>query len=290
MGVDEKFSYFHPELWCGEVLTAVICNKNNTVGRFHKPFQGYDQHDAHEFLIKFMDWLRDDLNKVQHKVPPMKEQNHDGIPDYIAAEKVEEDLRRRDQSVIFASFHGLHRSSIECGTCKNRSLTFEPFSILTLSFPSNGRCSLRDMLNHYYKDSNIEYTCSKCKKMRNCVRKTDIWKLPPLLIIHLNRFEHDVLMRKKQNYVEFPLENLDLSPYIRMNNNRYSNFDLYGISNHYGTMDGGHYTAFCKSSRTHNWYKFDDHEVYELSRENVKSSAAYILFYETKQLAAKLNI
>ncbi|CAL4241079.1 unnamed protein product, partial [Meganyctiphanes norvegica] len=24
MGVDEKFSYFHPELWCGEVLTAVI--------------------------------------------------------------------------------------------------------------------------------------------------------------------------------------------------------------------------------------------------------------------------
>lgn len=280
-------------MWCNQYRSIALWDLKNAVGKFHKPFQGYDQHDAHEFLIKLMDWLREDLNKVRQKIPPMKEQNHDGIPDYIAAGKIEVEFRRRDQSIIFASFHGLHRSSIECGTCKHRSLTFEPFSILTLSFPANGRSSLRDMLNHYYTDSNIEYTCSKCKKMRNCIRKTDIWKLPPLLIIHLNRFEHDVLMRKKQNYVDFPMENLDLSSYVGMNNNsssRYSNFDLYGISNHYGTMDGGHYTAFCKSKGNNNWYKFDDHEVYELSRESVKTPAAYILFYETRQLSVNLNM
>lgn len=70
---------------------------------------------------------------------------------------------------------------------------------------------------------------------------------------------------------------------------RYTNFDLYGVSNHYGTMDGGHYTGFCKSSITKTWYKFDDHEVYELSRESVRSSAAYILFYEASNMSIKVN-
>ena len=36
----------------------------NVMARYHKAFLGYDQHDAHEFLIKLMDWLHDDLNKV----------------------------------------------------------------------------------------------------------------------------------------------------------------------------------------------------------------------------------
>ena len=34
------------------------------MGKNHNPFQGYDQHDSHEFLIKLMDWLHEDLNKV----------------------------------------------------------------------------------------------------------------------------------------------------------------------------------------------------------------------------------
>lgn len=46
----------------------------------------------------------------------------------------------------------------------------------------------QEMLNHYYKDANIEYKCCKCKTMRNCIRKLDVWKLPPVLILHLNRY------------------------------------------------------------------------------------------------------
>lgn len=260
----------------------------NTVGRYHKPFQGYDQHDSHEFLIKLMDWVHEDLNKITGKKPPMKEQNHDNLPDYVAADKVMEEIRRRDQSIVQTLFHGLHRSTIECSVCSHRSLTFEPFSIISLSFPSHGRCSLKDMFHHYYKETNLEYKCCKCKKMRNCLRKLDIWKLPPILILHLNRFEHDVLMKKTQSYVDFPLENLDLTKYLAATN-RYTSFDLYGVSNHYGTMDGGHYTGFCKSSITKTWYKFDDHEVYELSRESVRSSAAYILFYEASNMSIKVN-
>lgn len=287
--VCEEMGAVFRALWCGQYRSIAMWDLKNTVGRFHKPFQGYDQQDSHEFLIKLMDWLHEDLNKVTGKKLPMKEQNYDDIPDYVAAEKMQEELRRRDDSIVCSLFHGLHRSVIECDTCSHRSLTFEPFSIISLSFPSSGRCTLRELLQHYYKDSRIEYKCSKCKRLRGCVRKLDIWKLPPVLILHLNRFEHDVLMKKKQNFVDFSLENLDLGKHTAMKNNRYTNFDLYGVSNHYGTMDGGHYTAFCKSSVNKLWYKFDDHEVYELSRENVRSSAAYLLFYEASNMNVKVN-
>lgn len=56
---------------------------------------------------------------------------------------------------------------------------------------------------------------------------------------------------------------------------------LLHYQNHYGGLDGGHYTAYCKNAHKQRWYKFDDHEVSEMSTTSVKSSAAYILFYST---------
>ncbi|TTP59346.1 Ubiquitin carboxyl-terminal hydrolase 8 [Bagarius yarrelli] len=54
------------------------------------------------------------------------------------------------------------------------------------------------------------------------------------------------------------------------------------LQNHYGGLDGGHYTAYCRNGTRQNWYKFDDHEVSEISTSSsVKSSAAYIFFYSS---------
>lgn len=53
------------------------------------------------------------------------------------------------------------------------------------------------------------------------------------------------------------------------------------LQNHYGGLDGGHYTAYCKNVPKQRWFKFDDHEVSDISTSSVKSSAAYILFYST---------
>ena len=39
---------------------------------------------------------------------------------------------------------------------------------------------------------------------------------------------------------------------------------LYGIVNHYGTMGGGHYTAYCKNFLNNKWYEFDDSRVSEV--------------------------
>lgn len=57
--------------------------------------------------------------------------------------------------------------------------------------------------------------CNKCKKHRLAVKKLDIWSLPPILIIHLKRFQfvngHWV---KSNKVVQFPMEGFDPSAFL----------------------------------------------------------------------------
>jgi len=60
-------------------------------------------------------------------------------------------------------------------------------------------------------------------------------------------------------------------------------YDLYGVINHYGSMNFGHYTSFCKNDNT--WKQYDDSNVSEMNNENdVVTDAAYVLFYKRKKL------
>jgi len=48
--------------------------------------------------------------------------------------------------------------------------------------------------------------------------------------------------------VNFPIHNLDLTKYVKSKDGPSYVYDLYAISNHYGGLGGGHYTAYCKVS------------------------------------------
>ena len=64
-------------------------------------------------------------------------------------------------------------------------------------------------------------------------------------------------------------------------------YELYAVSNHYGSLGGGHYTAYAKNHRENKWYKFDDSSVSSVQAESVKTSAAYVLFYRLKEDASE---
>jgi ubiquitin C-terminal hydrolase len=65
---------------------------------------------------------------------------------------------------------------------------------------------------------------------------------------------------------------------------------LYAISNHYGSLNGGHYTAYCENPIAKIWYEFDDSSVSRVSNTNsieeiensIVSKAAYVLFYKLR--------
>ncbi|OIV99196.1 hypothetical protein TanjilG_19692 [Lupinus angustifolius] len=121
--------------------------------------------------------------------------------------------------------------------------------------------------------------CPGCKKHRQASKKLDLWRLPEILVIHLKRFQYSRFMKNKlETYVDFPADNLDLSGYIAYGNDKPYRYMLYAISNHYGSMGGGHYTAFVHHGGDQ-WYDFDDSHVHPISKEKIKSGAAYVLFY-----------
>ncbi|KAL7980082.1 hypothetical protein Chor_001350 [Crotalus horridus] len=100
-------------------------------------------------------------------------------------------------------------------------------------------------------------------------------------------FSYDGRWKQKlQTSVDFPLENLDLLQYVIGPKSTLKRYNLFSVSNHYGGLDGGHYTAYCKNAAKQRWYKFDDHEVSDISASSVKSSAAYILFYTSYEQRA----
>lgn len=47
-------------------------------------------------------------------------------------------------------------------------------------------------------------------------------------------------------------------------------YDLIGVSNHFGGMGGGHYTAYAFNYETKQWYYFDDSSISKSSESEVK--------------------
>ena len=61
-------------------------------------------------------------------------------------------------------------------------------------------------------------------------------------------------------------------------------YDLYAVSNHYGSLNGGHYTAYGYNSLAKRWFDFNDSSVSNVSNpKEVVSEGAYLLFYRRRE-------
>lgn len=59
--------------------------------------------------------------------------------------------------------------------------------------------------------------CSKCKEHQRATKKMEIYKAPPILLLHFKRFKSGNSLYKKGKItekVEFPIEDLDISEYV----------------------------------------------------------------------------
>ena len=73
-----------------------------------------------------------------------------------------------------------------------------------------------------------------------------------LYFFYTNRFYLENWWRKRLTDIEFPIDHLDLNGKTlerKYNSSLDYSYDLYGVSNHYGTIEGGHYTAYCRKDR-----------------------------------------
>ncbi|CAC5425634.1 USP8 [Mytilus coruscus] len=286
--VADDFAVIVKNLWTGQYKCITPRDFKVTVGKHQPMFAGNDQQDSQEFLTFLLDALHEGLNKVKIR-PKIPEQDNDNLPDHVNAELSWKHHRMLHESIIVELFQGQLKSTLMCLTCRKQSVTFQAFMYLSLPIPSGSRCRLDDCLRQFLKEEKMtgssRWRCPRCKVDRDSVKKIDIWKLPRILLIGLNRFVYEGQWRQKiSSYVDFPVQNLNLDSVVQSPTSTKSKYNLYGISNHYGTMDGGHYTAFCRNPCTKRWYKYDDEQVYDMSESDVKSSAAFVLYYTSIDL------
>ncbi|RMX43957.1 hypothetical protein pdam_00019814 [Pocillopora damicornis] len=116
---------------------------------------------------------------------------------------------------------------------------------------------------------------------------------------------------KLHTLVDFPLTGLDVTEHVEPRTKRSSPeshslgwgtwgrkrassvsgsdenlYDLYAVCNHTGGMTGGHYTAYCKNPVDFTWYLFDDMRVEKISKHQIVTKAAYLLFYTRRNVGS----
>lgn len=77
-----------------------------------------------------------------------------------------------------------------------------------------------------------------------------------------------------------------MSPYVLSAEQKQQHsmlYDLYAVSNHFGSLAFGHYTAYAKNYETGKWYEYNDSSVNDVfDPAEVVSSGAYVLYYIRK--------
>ncbi|GBG24688.1 Ubiquitin carboxyl-terminal hydrolase, putative [Hondaea fermentalgiana] len=134
------------------------------------------------------------------------------------------------------------------------------------------------------------WSCPKCKTDQEADKTMRIIRLPEVLILCLKRFEPRS-HRKIMSLVDFPLEELDLAPFLADfggdKEKEDTVFDLFAVTNHMGTAGMGHYTAHVARQESASspvaWYLCDDSSITEVRAASVVSSSAYCLYYKRRR-------
>eukprot|EP01022_Parablepharisma_sp_SALTPOND_P021640 TRINITY_DN430_c0_g1_i2.p1 TRINITY_DN430_c0_g1~~TRINITY_DN430_c0_g1_i2.p1 ORF type:complete len:954 (-),score=101.40 TRINITY_DN430_c0_g1_i2:5438-8299(-) len=168
------------------------------------------------------------------------------------------------------------------------------------SVPKINKISLYDCLECFSKEEKLDeknmWYCPKCKKLVQATKKMDMYRLPDILVIHLKRFKHRTSSiwgsnRKIDDFVDYPISGLDLKRFLKspIEISGTTTYDLFAVSNHFGGISGGHYTATCYNAALEKWLYFNDSSVSCAGEEDIVSSAGYVLFYRRVDTLQKIH-
>ena len=259
-------------------------------------FTGYAQNDLPEFLIFIFDCFHEALErKVVITVDGKSENDLDELAK-TCYEMIKANYSN-SYSEFIDLFFGIHVSLIIANDNSNKILSIkpEPFSTINLPLPltnsnnnsnnsnnnnSNNKCSIYDCFdlytNYEFLEGSNAWFNEKTNLKQDVVKTIKFWSLPNILIVDFKRFDN--FNRKLNSIVHTPLLGLDLSKYvIGYNKDKYI-YELFGICNHSGESQGGHYSAYIKNSNQ-KWYHFNDTDVNEISETHLITSKGYCYFY-----------
>lgn len=257
------------------------------------------QNDVQElftFLIDNLHESKTNTNEIQTKFNSLEDcgnSNSDKI--YYEAEKKFKEFYNKKSSWLIDEFYFQVICITKCNKCPYYSLTYDPSNILILPIPkinNNKSLTLTDCLDHHFGrevlKGDASWKCDKCSNKDCNFKQYRLFNTPKTLAISLKRFEYSPkYMRfiKNKTLVEVP-NILNMSNYKLFNKFKNIQYKLYGIVNHIGNLEGGHYYSYCRNDiKTHikegndEWLEYNDETISKVNG-NVITPNIYMLFYQ----------
>ena len=244
-------------------------------------FTGYAQNDLTEFLTFLFDCFHSALKReFQMNIKGSVKNDMDKLA--MKCYTMMRNMYKKEYSEFLKMFYGIHISCVKSYESDYTNTTPEPFFNLLIEMGPDK--TLESCIDEYTSIEKMEKDCKlyndQSKIKENGEKRIIFWSLPDILVITLKRFTPG--RRKNKEMIDFPLEDLDLRKYIIGYNKNSYVYDLYGICNHSGGVQGGHYTSFVKNADG-KWYHYNDTNVSEVRNLNsLKTPKAYCFFYRKK--------
>jgi len=244
-------------------------------------FTGWAQNDMTEFLLFMVECMHNSISRsINMHILGNMENDLDQMATkcYTMLQKI----YSTEYSEIMEIFYGICISEISSMDSKIiHSITPENYFMLDMEIAGS---TLYECLDSYTKyevlDGDNAWLNEKTGQKEDIKKRITFWNFPKILVISLKRFS-PCGTHKNGALIQFPINNLDLSKYVSGYNADHYKYDLYGVCNHMGGIQGGHYTAYAKNA-TNEWINYDDTTVNIIKEDTVVSNMAYCLFYRKK--------
>lgn len=249
-----------------------------------------EQNDPHEFLVYLLDRIHTAKSShVKIDIPVGYEPGKLYLKLYL------EHFKKRyenDFSMFVKNFYYYMLTCIECNNCHSVSYDVSPNDIMCVNLPdnwqSNPNLTLDECIADYFKVEAIDYKCEKCGNSVNNRQDKKLLTRPKTIIIKLKRYTQiGTSLYKVNKMIEYP-SMLKLSKYLCSGEE--GSYELYGVINHIGSMNGGHYYSFIRDYALSNgngrfsngWMVCNDTQVSHISENDaLNSKNAYMLFYNS---------
>jgi ubiquitin carboxyl-terminal hydrolase 10 len=202
----------------------------------------------------------------------------------------------QDGSPVTRIFGGKLRSEFRVPGLKD-SVTYEPYQPLQLDIGAPNVNNIVDALKALTRSETLhgDFRSPKGPNV-TAVKQVFIEEVPPVLILHLKRFQYDNTggtqkIWKKIGYpleLELPKEVFSRKKRNELNvSNTFPKYRLTGVVYHHGkNASGGHYTVDVRRQDGREWIRLDDTVIRRIRTEDVAGAGSE---EDPKVLAAALN-
>jgi ubiquitin C-terminal hydrolase len=278
----------------------------SVLDKFNPLFEGNKASDAKD-LILFI------LQRLHLELKPPK-QNLNAKMDFYQQEQIslnDENARNQflndfnsSKSFVSLTFHGIIKIQLACDNCHKIKYSYQTFNLLTFILKNIKEYKMKE-IGDYYTEINIfdafekdrkeeiltgqnMIFCNSCQTTCSGTTKQEIYSLPPVLIIVLNRGKDNQDFNENFNFPEV----LDFTENtFVISNNNFKRFFLCGIITHLGeSSSSGHFICYCRKdlndpflcyndTQTADGIEIDEGMKCNISNNSYEKRTPYILFY-----------